>query len=107
MMRSLKQAPKFFRRQPSVTGDAAHRERVNGIGPWNHQPRDAVRHDDVAAGPDDSIAKFLKHTDGVLVPDARKSGHNSNGHFGFADFEQFRLVRFCRQPFLDRLANIL
>jgi hypothetical protein len=77
------------------------------LQPWNHQPRNAVRHDDVAAGPDDSIAKFLKHTNGVLVPDARKSGHNSNGHFGFADFEQFRLVRFCRQPFLDRLANIL
>jgi len=41
----------------------------------------------MAALPDDALAEFFKNAHGVLMSDARELGHNSNGHFGFADLE--------------------
>ena len=56
--------------------------------------------------PDDSIAELFKDPNGVLMTDPGSFGI-SDHDFGFAHLEKLRLVGFRRQPFLNRLANVL
>ena len=104
---SSKQSAKLIRCHTRVASDAAHRVGVHRICSWNDQPRLAVRHHHVAALPNDAIAKFLEHANGVLMADTGKFRHTSNHDVGFGYLEAFRFLGLRGEPFLDRFADVL
>ena len=89
-----------------VTGNPSLQKGVNRISTGGGEPGFVVGHNDMPALAQDMEAKLFEDADGVLMPDTGQLGHNSDGHCGFADLEELRLVRFRCKPFPDRLLDI-
>lgn len=70
-----KKFPELPRCQSRVLGYAAHRERVNGVVPWDGQDSLAIGHDDMLALPRDIESGLLESLDGSKVRDTRYLRH--------------------------------
>ena len=71
--------------QPSVAGDSAHGECVDGIVARNRDDSGVIGHDDVFALPRDSETGLLERANGVEMVDSRNARHGLDGDFDFVD----------------------
>ena len=70
-----KQISELLRRETSIAYDAAHRDCIYWVVPWNRQDPHSVRHDDVLALPGDPEPSLFECLDGPKVRDSRYLRH--------------------------------
>lgn len=70
-----KQISELLRRETSIADDAAHRDCIYWVVPWNRQDPHSVRHDDVLALPGDPEPSLFECLDGPKVRDSRYLRH--------------------------------
>ena len=103
---TLQQRAKFVFTEPGVAGDAAHGEGIHGVVPGNGEDPDTVRHDDVLALSDDLKACLLQPTYGVLMVDARDSGHALPNDLNLTNHRTLKkLIARC-EIFLNRVLDV-
>ena len=89
---TLQERAELFFTEPSITDDAAHRERVDGIVPGNGDDPNTVGHHDVLALSRDPKSRLLQSPDGVLMVDTRNARHVLRGDLHFADDRSLQKV---------------
>ena len=72
---SSQKASEFLNGQTCITGDTAHRERVDWVGAWDSQDPGAVGHHDVLALSSDLESSPLEGANSVKVVDAWELRH--------------------------------
>jgi hypothetical protein len=108
---SSKQVAELLRRETSIADDAAHRERVHRVVPWDSHDPPSIRHHDMLALPGDPEPNLFECPDGPKVRDSRYLRHPLCRNFHFpqvlltgkflGDFEVFpNRVLDVRQSFL-------
>ena len=71
----LEQLLEIFYTEPSISRDAAHRERIDGIVTGNGDDAHAVGHNRVLALPHDAETRLLQSLDCVKMINARNLRH--------------------------------
>lgn len=71
----LQQRTELVLGEARIPDDAAHREGVRRVVPWDGDDPDAIAHDDMLTLPDGPKASLLKGPHGVLMVDACDSRH--------------------------------
>src|SRR5262245_48038183 len=100
--------PTAARGTPRRSGQRRGRcERVDGVVPRNGYDPHVVGHHDVLAVSDDTKTGFLKGPDGVLMVDARNTGHALRSDLDFANDGPFEKGIAGGQVSLNRVLDVL